>query len=151
MVIIEPCSGVFITDCSAESRPGSPFPAGGDWEHWTHDDVELLVGGRLCSPRSDGGAPGSTSSLTALRGRDVLSTAAPPVDPPPDDEPSPLVVSVVLDTRSDPRWVSASEEVIPSARPKPPADDAEEEDIVKAKRNLRLLTSAKRGRFDQGL
>ena len=68
-----------------------------------------------------------------MRGHVVISTAAPPVDPPPDDEPSPLVVSVVLDTRSDPRWVSASEDVIPAARPKPPADDAEEEDIVIAK------------------
>ena len=57
---------------------------------------------------------------------------APPLEPPPDDEPSPWVVSVVLETRSEPRWVSASDEVIAAARPNPPAEDAEEEDIVEA-------------------
>ena len=98
----------------------------------THEDVELLVGGRLWSPRPDGEAPDSASSFTALRERVVPSTAAPPIDPPPEDEPSPWVVSVVLETRSDPRWVSASDEVIPAARPNPPADDAEELDIVEA-------------------
>ena len=115
----------------------------------THDDIELLVGGRLWSPRPDGEAPDSASSFTALRERVVPSTAAPPIDPPPEDEPSPWVVSVVLETRSDPRWVSASDEVIPAARPNPPADDAEELDIVEAS-SLEAVNLCKEVSLDRG-
>ena len=94
-----------------------------------HED-ELLVGGALVAPRSDNGVPCSPSSLTALSGRIVLPAAVPPAELQPDEDPSRGVVSVVLDTRSDSRKVSPSDDVMPAASPKPEAEDSVEEDVI---------------------
>ena len=107
-----------------------PSPARDDWLTFTHDE-ELLVGSTLAPPRSDNGVCPS-SSLTALSGRDELSAAVPPpVEPSPVDELSWRVASDVLDTNRDPRFLSLSEVVmLAAARPNPPVEDWEDEDIV---------------------
>ena len=107
-----------------------PSPARDDWLTFTHDE-ELLVGSALAPPRSDNGVCPS-SSLTALSGRDELSAAVPPpVEPSPVDELSWRVASDVLDTNRDPRFLSLSEVVmLAAARPNPPVEDWDDEDIV---------------------
>ena len=97
---------------------------------FTHGE-ELLVGSVFAPPRSDSGVYPS-SSLTALRGRDELSAAVPPpVEPSPVDELSWRVASDVLDTNRDPRFKSLSEVVmLAAARPNPPVEDWDDEDMV---------------------
>ena len=109
-----------------------PSPARDDWLTFTQDE-ELLVGSALAPPRSDNGVCPS-SSLTALSGLDELSAPVPPpVEPSPVDVLSCVwrVASDVLDANRDPRFNSPSEVVmLAAARPNPPVEDWEDEDIV---------------------